>query len=102
MKGIALGERYKEKDAYDIYYLVKYYSGGPWQVARELGRPLSDTLVGESVDTIRKEFRERDSAATVWVSDFLDEIGRQKERRLTDVHMNINEFLDSLDRINTT
>ena len=100
MKGIALGERYKEKDAYDIYYLVKFYHGGPWQVAREVGRSCSDTLIEESINTIRKEFRDRDSAACVWVSDFLDEIDDQKERRMTDVHMNITEFLDSLDRIN--
>jgi hypothetical protein len=101
MKGIALGERYKEKDAYDIYFLVKYFNGGPWQVANEMRRVFSDALVRESVDIIRKEFRDRDSAAVVWVSDFLDEFGEMKERRLTDVFMNINEFLNTLDRIKT-
>lgn len=99
MKGIALGERYKEKDAYDIYYLVKYFNGGPWQVAREVERSYPNPLVEESVYTIKKEFKERNSAASVWVSDFLDEIGDQKDRRLTDVHMTINEFLESIDRI---
>ncbi len=62
-------------------------------------RVFSDALVRESVDIIRKEFRDRDSAAVVWVSDFLDEFGEMKERRLTDVFMNINEFLNTLDRI---
>jgi len=33
MKGIVLGERYKEKDAYDLYYLVTYYQNGPVDVA---------------------------------------------------------------------
>ncbi len=35
-KGIALGERYKEKDAYDIYSVVANYKDGPRDVAKEI------------------------------------------------------------------
>jgi hypothetical protein len=35
-KGIALGERYKEKDAYDIYSVIANYKDGPKDVASVL------------------------------------------------------------------
>ena len=98
MKGIVLGERYKEKDAYDIYYLITHYIGGPKNVAYEMRKCISDPLVMEALRTIEKEFSERDSAGTVWASDFLDEMGDERERRLTDVHMNVMEFLKYMKR----
>jgi len=96
MKGIALGDRYKEKDAYDIYYLVTYYKGGPSKIACEMKEVQKDRLVKEALGIIKKEFQGRDSAATIWVADFLDEVGEERKRRITDVHMNINAFLDAI------
>ncbi|MCX6666439.1 MAG: hypothetical protein NT038_10370 [Euryarchaeota archaeon] len=96
MKGIVLGERYKEKDAYDIYYLVTYYKNGPVDVAEELRNHLSNSLVVEALTTIRDNFRGRESSGPTWVANFLNEMdGDARERRLTDVFMNLNEFLDN-------
>jgi len=93
MKGIVLGERYKEKDAYDIYYLVSNYKNGPKDVADEMNKNISNNLVQESLDTINKNFDKRDSSGPTWVAVFLDETGDERERRLTDVHMNVTELL---------
>ena len=93
MKGIVLGERHKEKDAYDIYYLVSNYKNGPTGVADEINKNISNSLVQESLDTINKNFEKRDSSGPTWVAVFLDETGDEGERRLTDVHMNVTEFL---------
>lgn len=41
MKGHALAGRYKQKDAYDIYYCIRNYPGGPEALA-EACRPLLD------------------------------------------------------------
>ncbi len=96
MKGIVLGERYKEKDAYDIYYLVTYYQNGPIDVANEIHNYRSNNLVVEALTTTRNNFRSRDSSGPAWVANFLNEIeGDARERRLTDVFMNLNEFLDN-------
>ena len=35
MKGYALNGRYKQKDAYDIYYCIRNYPGGPEALAEE-------------------------------------------------------------------
>ena len=93
MKGIVLGERYKEKDAYDIYYLISNYKNGPKDVANEINKHTSDSLVKESLETITRNFENRDSVGPAWVADFLDETGDGREKKLTDVHMNVTEFL---------
>lgn len=97
MKGIVLGERYKWKDAYDIYYLVTYYQNGPIATANEINKHLSNNLVTEALATIRKDFQSRDSSGPAWVANFLNENkGDERERRLTDVFMNVNEFLHNV------
>jgi hypothetical protein len=93
MKGIVLGERYKEKDAYDIYYLISNYKNGPKDVANEINKHTSDSLVKESLETITRNFENRDSVGPAWVADFLDETGDGREKKLTDVRMNVTEFL---------
>ena len=93
MKGIVLGERYKEKDAYDIYYLISNYKNGPKDVADEINKHTSDSLVKESLETITRNFENRNSVGPTWVADFLDEIEDEREKKLTDVHMNVTEFL---------
>ncbi len=97
MKGIVLGERYKEKDAYDIYYLVTHYKNGPVDVANEMKKLLQNDLIKESIDTMKKDFESRESSGPAWVASFLNEDEDDKERRLTDVFMNVNEFLDNLE-----
>lgn len=39
MKGHAMAGRYKQKDAYDIYYCIRHYAGGPEALAQDC-RPL--------------------------------------------------------------
>ncbi len=98
MKGIVLGERYKEKDAYDIYYLITHYKNGPTDVANEINTQSENDLINEAIATIKKDFESRESSGPSWVASFLNEEGDDKERRLTDVFMNVNEFLKNLDK----
>jgi hypothetical protein len=96
MKGIVLGERYKEKDAYDIYYLITYFKNGPVDVAKEINPYINNDLVTEAITTIKKDFDSREASGPSWVASFLNEGGDKRERRITDVYMNINEFLKNL------
>ena len=96
MKGIVLGERYKEKDAYDIYYLITYFKNGPVDAAKEINPYIKNDLVNEAITTIKKDFDSRESSGPSWVASFLNEVGDERERRITDVYMNVNEFLKSL------
>ena len=63
LKGIAIGERYAEKDAYDIYALCAQCRGGPAAVA-ELLRPFRDEEpVRRGLAAIAEKFRDRDAEA---------------------------------------
>lgn len=70
IKGFALGNRLKEKDAYDIYYCVRNYSGGPGKLARDC-MPLMqhrDAMRGYSF--IEQKFASIDSYGPTSVSNF--------------------------------
>ncbi|MBS3748112.1 MAG: hypothetical protein KGY67_00245 [Candidatus Thermoplasmatota archaeon] len=96
MKGIVLGERYKEKDAYDIYYLITNYKRGPVDAANEINQHIQNVLVNEALTIIKKDFADRESSGPAWVASFLNEEAEERERRITDVYMNVNEFLDKI------
>jgi hypothetical protein len=44
-KGLALKGRYKEKDAYDIYFVLRYYKGGPKKLRRKCVALLTSLLL---------------------------------------------------------
>ncbi len=57
MKGITLGERYKEKDAYDIYSAATQCLGGGAEVAGQVNGFLGEELMKRGIDYIKEKFR---------------------------------------------
>jgi hypothetical protein len=72
MKGMALADRLKEKDAYDVYYCVRSHPGGPAGLVAEFRSHLGHGLVREGLAKIRAAFLTPDHAGPRWVADFLD------------------------------
>lgn len=97
MKGMALADRLKEKDAYDIYYAVHVYPGGPTRLGEEFRPHLGSALVREGLEKIRAKFRTSDDAGPHWVADFLGEVDPEArailQRRVYEV---ITAWLDPL------
>lgn len=79
MKGMALANRVKEKDAYDIYYCVRYHPLGPGGVGALVRPHLVHSLVREGLGHIHEKFRSVGHVGPRWVADFL-EIGDPEER----------------------
>lgn len=100
MKGIVLGARYSEKDAYDIYSLISHYKDGFRSAAESIKHHLKNKLVNEGIDKIREKFETKDSTGPQWVADFLvggrESSNEERERIVTDSYMQINEFLSLL------
>ncbi len=93
MKGIVLGERYKEKDAYDTFALVAHCEGGARWIADALRPCLNDPLVKEGVSKIIDAFRSRDANGPAWVADFLRPASdEERERIITDAFMTVHEL----------
>jgi hypothetical protein len=81
MKGMALADRLKEKDAYDIYYCVRRYPGGIAALAEAFRPHIGNGLVREGLAKIKEKFLSPDHAGPKWVADFL-EITEPEERSI--------------------
>jgi hypothetical protein len=98
MKGIVLGERYHEKDAYDLYSVIAYYKGGPRGTA-EIIKPhyLGNALVREGIDTIAEKFESIRSVGPVGVGRFLGSDSAERERITADAFVSVSEFIEALE-----
>jgi len=98
-KGLALKGRYKEKDAYDIYFVLRHYQGGPKKAAEQVRGFLGESIVSEALDEIREKFRTARSEGPFQVAYFLaPEDERLRERIQGEAYAVLNAFFDGLER----
>jgi hypothetical protein len=94
LKGLAIGDRYAEKDAYDIFALCAHYRGGPVAVADAVRACRDEDPVRRGLDAIREKFRNREAEGPTWVAVFLSEgQADEGERFRTDAFMTVSEML---------
>lgn len=72
MKAMALASRLMEKDAWDIYYCIRYYPGGIDKLVDEFKPHLSNKLVQEALANIAEKFASPEHVGPVHVADFED------------------------------
>lgn len=72
MKGFALGNRLKTKDAYDIYYCVRNYPGGPNALAEACRALLEHEDGRNSYTTIDEKFEAVDGFGPTSVRKFVE------------------------------
>lgn len=97
-KGLALKGRYKEKDAYDIYFVLRYYEGGPRKAAEEVRSFLGESIVAEALEEIKDKFGNVRSEGPFQVAYFLapgDE--RLRERIQGETYAVLRAFFDGLE-----
>jgi hypothetical protein len=81
MKGMALHQRLKEKDAWDIYFCVQNYPGGMEALIQEFYPILDHALVQEGLRFIAEKFSSPESVGPNHVADF-EEVIDQEDRAL--------------------
>ncbi|MBU1885331.1 nucleotidyltransferase domain-containing protein [Patescibacteria group bacterium] len=96
MKGIVVGSRYKQKDAYDIHSLILYYKSGPLAVAKEVRPFIDHGLVKEALESIHEKFRSREAEGPSWVADFLEATDELREQIKTQAYLQVQRFLTAL------
>lgn len=97
MKGMSVWERYKEKDAYDIYFTLLHYPGGIDELVNIFEPFKSNKLVCEGLGKIRAKFKNTNAAGLVWLINFEDvDDEEEKERLRRDAYERVNAFLDAL------
>lgn len=80
MKGMALADRIKEKDAWDIYYCIQNYPGGLDAIVQEFLPHLDHGLVREGLQKIAEKFTSLSHVGPKWVADF-EEVTDPDERQ---------------------
>jgi len=98
LKGFAFGERYREKDAYDLYALCDYYKDGPVSVAKEVKPKKEIDIVRRGLKAIRDRFRSSEAEGPSWVVKFMairDEKEKEEVRQRS--FMVVNEMLRNVE-----
>ncbi len=68
IKAIALSERMKKKDAYDIYFCIDHFAGGYKALAAEFRGQTENPLIREGIAILRDKFAHLDSIGPVWAA----------------------------------
>jgi hypothetical protein len=82
MKSMALPDRLKEKDSYDIYYCIRNYPGGAEAVVEEFRPLIENGLVKEGLKNIAKHFAAPESVGPTHVVDFQDIADPEEKARI--------------------
>lgn len=80
MKAIALNDRLKQKDAYDIYYCLKQYSDRLEDLVNEFKPYLKNSLIQEGLQKLAKNFASEEHTGPKFVADF-EEISDEEDRK---------------------
>jgi hypothetical protein len=97
MKGMAMEDRRKAKDAYDLYSIIQNYPGGLEEIAKAFEPYLKMPLVQEGSRKIAGKFGSVDHVGPKDVADFFD-LQDEEERSLLqrDVYEKVSFLLNKL------
>lgn len=73
LKSLAFHLRGENKDAYDLYYLVRNYGTGVDDVASRLKPLLGDPAADEAIRILKRDFRQHDGPGPRRVAEFLSD-----------------------------
>jgi len=97
MKAQALNGRMKEKDAYDIYYCMRYYPGGHRALVSAFKAFPPNKLVYEGLRILKEKFASPEHVGPVFITDFLAESDPENQNRIQrDAFERVTALLESL------
>lgn len=98
MKGMALADRLKEKDAWDIYYCLQQFPGGVEALVEMIRPHINHGLVREGLGKIAEKFESPEHIGPKFVADF-EELTDPEERDLVqrDAFERVDYLLRALD-----
>jgi hypothetical protein len=100
MKGYAIQNRHKQKDAYDIYYCIRNYPGGADALAKDCKPLLAQSEAKQGYAYIAGKFDKEDGYGPISVRKFVEETSLLGERTAdqwqTDAFGQVQAWLKSL------
>lgn len=96
LKAFALEERVKKKDAYDIWFCLRHFAGGPSALAGAV-RPLLTTPQGQSaIQILRSKFQHVGSVGPQWAADVASGQGADRPTVIRDAFERFKAFNSAL------
>jgi hypothetical protein len=80
IKAFALDERAKDKDAYDIAFILEYYQPGLSDLADRVRGLMDNGLARQGYEILRGKFADIDTVGPVWAAQVFHEQGRDFEQ----------------------
>lgn len=96
MKSLALAERAKPKDAYDIHFCLEHYPNGLAALADRFGSLRELDVVQEALRELARRFRDEEDVGPRMVADVEDVLGDARAIRKLAVAERVREFLACL------
>jgi hypothetical protein len=96
MKGMALFDRLKEKDAYDIHFCLQHYPAGIEALVQEFLPWMNHGLVKEGLGKIRTKFATVEAVGPTWAAQFLGMEGEDLEIVRRDAYERVQSWLGAL------
>lgn len=83
MKAMAMRDRLKRKDPYDVYYCLRYFPGGPEKIVEHVKLLKGNKLVQEALEILKEKFDSPEHVGPLHIAEFLelsdqDEVDRIK------------------------
>ncbi len=91
LKALAFNSRGENKDAYDLYYVVRNFGSGPVEIARHLKALLESQSGKEALEILNRDFGSPAAVGPIRVARFI--FGRPNEATQADVAGFINRLL---------
>jgi len=99
MKAMAMADREKEKDPYDIYFVLRHYPGGPDALVQLFLPHIEHGLVREGLEKMAEKFASPKHIGPNFVADFEDVEDEEEREMLTrDVFERVDYLLRGLGR----
>ena len=99
LKALAFASRGENKDAYDLYYLVRNYANGPEEVAKRLRSLGEDLKCDEALNIMRRDFLDVRSVGVMRATSFLRGEGVSDDVLQADIAGFVGSLIDFYDSL---
>jgi hypothetical protein len=96
MKSAALNSRIKQKDAYDIWFVLANYPGGVSAVVESFAPFATHGLVVEAIAVLERKFESPDHFGPSSVAQFLEQTGEDAELTKRDAYERVQALIAGL------
>lgn len=95
LKALAFDLRGTNKDAYDLYYVLRNYKGGSDEIARRFNNFANSSMATKSLAVLRRDFMDEDMIGPQKVANFLASNEEEAEIKANVVAF-VNDFVKKL------